>query len=286
MRLIESSRIGRINGNDIGRILQRHPRAAGVRNKPKVEGEECLDEAEKGKLIQRDKTKAALPTGPAWKKSQKVTLNFILSKPAAKRSNTDSSTTLAGTSTLPTTFTGHAAVDAKSKSWRYQLDNVDSKGKIQIVYYTSDRYPAPTPTDDSGSLTNVKETNWKDIIKDLKKNRKGIADFWSAYKAEDLHEDYHWKNEWQKLAKKGIKEAEKAIAKLKVGFGKAAAAADAETILKPKATTIFDDAIKKARKKWMKMSDSPGAAPYKAQAPALDSLRKRVATHAKSKKWK
>ncbi len=285
MRLMESQKNRGSMGNAQSQFLQRFPLIMGQRQKPKVEGEECLVEAEKSKLIQREDTEPALPTGPAWNKSKQTTPTFTLDKPAAVRSNTDSSTTQAATAALPTTFTGKAAVDAKRKSWRYQLDTIESKGKIQIVYYTNDRYPAPTPTDDSGTLSNVTDANWKAIVKDLKKNRKGIADFWSAYQAEDLHEDYHWVNEWQKLAKKGIKTAEKAIAKLKIGFDKAATAADAEVILKPQATTIFDDAIKAARKKWLKMSDSPGAAPYKAQAPALDKLRKRVVAFAKEKKW-
>ena len=255
------------------------------RTRPKVEGEECKEELEKGKLMIQRKDGDKAPSGPAWDPAKRVTPSFVLDKPAAKRSNTASSTTNAGTSSIPTTFTGNAAVDADGKKWRYQLASVTSKGKIQIVYYTNDHYPAPTPEDDTGELSNVKKKNWKKIVKDLKDNREGIAKYWSAYKAEDLHENYHWEKEWQVEAKKAVVKAEDEIAKLELGFDKAAMAGEAETQLKPKATETFDKAIKDARTSWMAMGDRPGDPPYKAQAPALDSLRDRVEEHAKTKGW-
>jgi hypothetical protein len=237
-------------------------------------------EAEKSKLLIQRNPDDTIPAGPAWDPKKGVTRSFVVTKPAPKRSNTDASTT----SGKDPTFTGAVAVDAKKKKWRYQLDSMEAQGTIQIVYYTEDHYPAPTPTDDSGDLSNVAEDNWKDIVKDLNKNKKGIADQWSAYRAEDLHENYHWEKEWQVLVRKALTKAQKAIAKLGVGFDKTAAEAEAD--LKPKATTVFDDAMKDARKKWNKMGDSPGDPPYKAQVPAIEALIKRVRDYAKDKGWK
>jgi hypothetical protein len=211
-----------------------------------------------------------------------VAPNFVLTKPAPKRSNTDASTT----SGEDPTFTGSASQKSSKKPWRYQLDSVEAKGKIQIVYFTEDRYPAPTPTDDSGALSNVKENNWKGIVKDLKENRAGLPDFWSAYRAEDLHEDYHWKNEWQKLVKSGIKKAESTIKKLKVSPADAAAKADAEKLLEPQAKTLFDAEMRATRTKWNAMGDDAGDPPFIAQAPAVDAVRSRVRKLAKEQKWK
>jgi len=240
--------------------------------KPKVEGQEDKEEAAKEKIFRE----ALFPL-----RIQRVTTTFELTEPAPKRSNTDASTT----SGEDPTFVGSVTKDDEKRRWGYKLDSVEAKGKIQIVYFTEDRYPAPTPTDDSGALTNVAEGNWKGILKDFKKNRKGIPDFWSAYLAENLHENYHWKGEWQKLVRAGIKKAEKKIGALKLSFDDAAAEADAQKDLEAKATTIFDDTMKDARKKWNKMGDSPGDPPYKAQATAIDALGERVKKHAKDQKW-
>jgi hypothetical protein len=243
-----------------------------IARKPKVEGQEDKEEAAKAKLLRE----ALLPL-----RIQRVTTTFDLTEPAPKRSNTDASTT----SAEDPTFVGSVTKNDKKRRWGYKLDSVEAKGKIQIVYFTEDRYPAPTPTDDSGALTNVTEGNWKDIIKDFKANRKGIPDFWSAYLAENLHENYHWKGEWQKLARAGIKKAEKKIGALKLSFDDAAAEDDAKKDLEAKATTIFDDEMTKARTKWNAMGDSPGDPPYRAQAPAIDALGERVKKHAKEQKW-
>lgn len=219
-------------------------------------------------------------TGPAaGPLVQRAALAFNLSKPAPKRSNSDASTTSAENPT----FTG--SVKKRGKGWGYQLDTVEAKGKIQIVYYTADRYPAPTPEDDSGALTNVTQANYKAILTDFKKNRRGIADHWSAYRAEDLHEDYHWQGEWQKLVRAGVKKAEKQIGKLKVDATTAPSASDAEKVLEPQAKAIFDGAMNDARAKWNAMGDAPGDPPYRAQAPAIDALGSRVKQHAKSQKW-
>jgi hypothetical protein len=157
---------------------------------------------------------------------------------------------------------------------------------MQLVFYTAAHYPAPTPNDDSGDLSNVTQANWKTIVKDLKDNRNGVPSFWSAYMREELHENYHWEKEWQVEAKKGIIAAEAEIAKLSLGFDKAATAGDADTQLKPQATTLFDKAIKDARKDWFaNYGDNPGDPPYIAQAPGIDALKTRVENHAAAKKW-
>jgi len=67
---------------------------------------------------------------------------------------------------------------------------------IQLVYHSMSQFRAPVPNNDSGPLVNVKKSNWKAIVKDLTDNRTGIAANWSAYLAEDTHEDYHWFQEW------------------------------------------------------------------------------------------
>jgi len=210
-----------------------------------------------------------------------VVPTFPLDKPAAKRSNTDSSTTLPDTPT----FTGHTAYDSGAKKWRYQVDGIESKGKIQIVYYTDDHYPAPTPTDDSGALSNVTSGNWKAIVKDLKDHRTGIAAKWSAYLAEDLHEDYHWVKEWQATVKPKFTEAQTGIAALEESEATSSTQGAANTVLEPKARKIFTDRIKEARTTFNALGDSPGDPPYIAQAPAVDALVKRVEDHATVQKW-
>lgn len=226
-----------------------------------------------------------IPAGPDWDPTKHVAPDFVADRPAPIRSNTKASTTNAGTASLPTTFIGHAAVDKVGSTWRYQLDSIESKGKIAIVYFTKNRYPAPAPSDDAGELTNVAENNWEDIVKDLNDNRTGIPDFWSAYLSEGLHEEYHWKNEWQVLLTQEMVKAEAEIAKLSLGFGEAPSTVEAEAKLKPDVTRIFNAAVSQARSTWMAMSDSPGDPPYIAQAPALDALKDRVNKHAKDKKW-
>lgn len=246
----------------------------------KLDGEELSVQS-----VQRAGPKAppvVLPAGPAWQAGRQVKPTYVVNRPAATRSNTNPSTT----STNDPTFTGAPAVDGKGKVWRYQLSTVKSTGTIQLVYYNDDHYPAPTPEDDSGALTNTTAGNWKAITKDLKDNRSGVPDFWSAYRREVLHEDYHWKVEWQGKVNKHLREAEKRIASLKVDFATALTEADADAVLKPQAAAIFKDEMDKARTEYNALGDAPGDPPYRAQAPALDALRARVGAHAKANKWK
>lgn len=221
----------------------------------------------------------------AFKPGWRPPVDYKLTKPAPKRSNSDSSTT------LPTTpkFAGHTAYEAAAKKWRYQVESITSPGKIQIVYYTKDHYPAPTPTDDSGVLSNVTKDNWRDIVQDLRDNRTGIADQWSAYQAEDLHENYHWVDEWQAVSKPKFAEAQTEIAALEEpeGDGKTGVNTqyDANKILEPKATKIFLRKVKEARTAFNALGDRPGDPPYIAQAPAIDALIKRVEDHAAAMGW-
>lgn len=248
-------------------LAQRKPKSLGQQDK---EQEELLPT----QSLQRQAARAAAV--------QRLTTTFDLTKPAPIRSNTDSSTTRGENPT----FTGSVTKDDKRKRWGYQLDTAEAKGKIQIVYYTSDRYPAPTPEDDSGALTNVTNANWKAIVKDLKKNRTGIAANWSSYLAEDTHEAFHWEGEWQKLVRAGLKVADKKVKALRATYADKSLQTDAEADLKPQATTIFNGQMNKARTKWNAKGDDPGDPPYKAQAPSVDAVVKRVEAHAKAQKWK
>lgn len=249
--------------------------------KPKVEGEEDKE---------REKERASGPTVPVQRASggpqvlvtvQRAAFNSTLTKPAPTRSNSASSTTRADNPT----FTGHAVEDKKRKRWTYVLDTVEASGTIQIVYFTADRYPAPTPEDDSGVLSNVTRANVGAILKDFRENRKGIPDHWSAYLAEDLHEDYHWRKEWLRLARAAMSKAESRIGRLKVDTTTAPSQTDAEKVLEPQAKAIFDAEMTAARRKWNAMGDSPGDPPYRAQAPAVDALAARVKAHQKAQKW-
>jgi hypothetical protein len=265
----------------------RAPRAetAAAKAKPKSPGQEdkITDEKEKGKAtqVQRSLGGALNQVGAAIERaftgSAKVTPNFILSKPAAKRSNTDSSTT----SGKDPTHTG-SVVEQTKGAWNYRLDSVDAKGTIQIVYYDKSRYPAPFA--DWAPLSNVHENNWEEIRDDLRANRTGIADHWCAYDAEDTHEDYHWEQEWQPLVRRHTTAAEgrmNALTTPKAGTSQS----DAEKILEPQAKTIFTQEMSAARRAWNAMGDAPGDPPYVAQAPSIDKLLARVEAKAKSQKW-
>lgn len=259
------------------RAVQRLVAETVARAKPKVEGDEDKERLkDEAAVVQR-----AMKADAAELALQRAAFNTTLNKPGPTRSNTDASTT----SAEDPTFTGHAVENTKRKRWTYVLDTVEVEGTIQIVYFTADRYPAPTPEDDSGALTNVTSANVKTILKDFKDNRTGIPDHWSAYLAEDLHEDYHWKKEWLKLARKGMIKAEAKIAKLKVDSTTAPTQADAEKILEPQAKALFDAEMQAARTKWNALGDSPGDPPFRAQAPAIDALAARVKAHKKAQKW-
>jgi len=210
---------------------------------------------------------------PAWRPAP----DYKLKKPSPKRSNSESSTCKPG----KPKFVGHTAYETAAKKWRYQIESVSSPGTIQIVYYTKSHYPAPEPSDDSGELSNVTKKNWRAIVKDLRDNRTGVADKWSAYAAEDLHENYHWVDEWQKVSKPKFTEAENDIAALEEPEGDGTTAGpkdqyDANKILEPKAKKIFAAKVKEASDVFWNFGDSAGDPPYLAQAPAVDALIKRV----------
>jgi hypothetical protein len=221
----------------------------------------------------------APPTGPTWTKGSHITPTFSVTEVVAARSNTASSTTTADTPT----FTGHAALDGAN--WRYQLATVKGTGKITIVYYTADHYPAPTPTDDAGPLTNVTASNWSSMVADLKAHRTGMGGKWSAYRAETLHEHYHWETEWQGQIKKALTKLETDIEALSVSTTAAPTAADAEKLLKPQVAAAFASAMAAARAAYNALGDSPGDPPYVAQAPAIDALVARIEAHAKAQGW-
>jgi hypothetical protein len=205
-----------------------------------------------------------------------VTPSFVLSESEGARSNSDPATTR----TANPTFTGKVVKDGSV--WRYQITSAESKGTINLVYYTADHYPAPTPNDDSGDLSNVTKTNYADIITDLKDHRTIVAGNWSSYRRTYLHEHYHWETEWQGQVKAFLITAENEIAKLS---SSAATESDASTKLAPKAKKIFDDQMKAARKAYNDLPDTPGSAPYIAGAAGVDALIKRIEAHAKSNSW-
>lgn len=218
---------------------------------------------------------------------REVAPTFPVNRPAPIRSNSDASTT----KVKAQSFGGKVKKDDAKKAWTYELDSYTSNGEIQIVYYTNDHYPAPAPEDDSGALTNVNSGNWKDVADDLHAERTGIAEDWSAYRAEGLHEDYHWNTEWVNTLTPELRKAEAKLAKIKVPykkglFGKKERTdAEGEQAAKEKASKVMADTVKTAKKKYFKLGDSPGDPPYIAQAPAIDALENRVRTHAKDQAW-
>ncbi len=220
------------------------------------------------------------PSGPAYA-PMCVQPDYILDWKVSGRSNTKSSTQSAS----DPTFGGKAAIDQGAKVWRYQIDDIESKGKIRIVYYTADHYPAPTPTDDSGALTNVTQANWKTIVADLDANKAAVAGAWSAYRAEDVHELYHWEVEWQgEVDKESITVCTDMHA-LTASYADAPDAATAEAILRPQAEIVFDVAMGRARAAYDALGDSDGDPPYQQQVPVIEALIKRVKDHAKAQGW-
>jgi hypothetical protein len=215
---------------------------------------------------------------------RQVDPTFPVDRPAPIRSNSDASTT----KVKAQSYSGAVIKDDAAGEFKYELSDFTSNGEIQLVYYTPDHYPAPAPTDDSGPLTNVNKGNWTDIADDLHANRTGIADDWSAYRAEPLHEDYHWNTEWVNTFTPELRKAEAKLSKLKMPvkqtgfFGKKkpdATPEDATAKLEPKADKILGEMVKTAKKKYFKLGDSPGDPPYIAQAPAIDALEDRVRKH-------
>lgn len=218
---------------------------------------------------------------------REVAPTFPVARPAPIRSNSDASTT----KVKAQQFAGAVKKDDAKKAWTYDLTSYTSNGEIQIVYYTNDHYPAPAPEDDSGALSNVNNGNWEDVADDLHTERTGIAEDWSAYRAEVLHEDYHWNTEWVNTFTPELRKAEAKLKKLKVPykkglFGKKERTdAEGEQATKDKADKIMAGMVKTAKKKYFKLGDSPGDPPYIAQAPAIDALENRVRTHAKDQAW-
>jgi hypothetical protein len=216
-----------------------------------------------------------------------VTPTFPVNRPAPTRSNSDASTT----EVKEQDYAGTVKRDDAKKAYTYDFTSFTSNGEIQIVYYTNDHYPAPTPTDDSGTLSNVTETNWREVATDLHANRTGIADDWSAFRAEILHEDYHWQTEWVNALTPRVRAAEDKLKEIKVPFKKGPFSksertlAEAEPLVKKKAKKILDKAVKDAKKAYAKLGDSPGDPPYVAQAPAIDQLEARVRNHAAGQGW-
>jgi hypothetical protein len=222
-----------------------------------------------------------IPVGTPWKAGVHIVPAFTVNESEGTRSNTAPATTDVDTPT----FAGGAAVDAAASMWRYQLKSAEGKGRINFVFYTKDHYPAPTPNDDSGDLSNVTRDNWKGIVTDLESHKTGSAGDWSAYRRTILHERYHWNTEWQGSVKPQVVKAENDIEKVWVGFDAAADAAKAEKILEPKAKKILNDAMAEARKTYDALGDSPGDPPYVAGSVGAVDLAARVKAHAKTQKW-
>lgn len=206
---------------------------------------------------------------------RQVDPTFPVDRPAPVRSNSDASTT----KVKAQSYSGAVVKDDAAGEFKYELNDFTSNGEIQIVYYTPDHYPAPVPADDSGALTNVTKGNWSDIADDLHANRTGIADDWSSYRAEPLHEDYHWDTEWVNTFTPELRKAEAKLSKLKMPVTPDATTDDAKAQLEPKADKILAEMVKTAKEKYFKLGDSPGDPPYIAQAPAIDALEDRVRKH-------
>ena len=220
------------------------------------------------------------PPGTAWTAGQHLAPAFSVTE-TESRSNTDSATTSVDTPT----FTGDPAIDSAACLWRYQLKSVKGDGRIALVFYTQDHYPAPTPNDDSGDLSNVTQANWNSIVTDLDTHKTGVAGNWSAYRRTILHERYHWATEWQGSVKAELVKAEDDIEKLSVGFTAAPNAGAAKTVLEPQAKGIFAAAMAKARRVYNALGDSAGDPPYVAGSAGAVSLIARIKAHATAKGW-
>ena len=219
--------------------------------------------------------------GAERKKIMRVAVNYPLDKKVSPRSSTKASTTVPKTPK----FKGSAVDDAANDQWKYKVDSIKSPGKIRIVYYPKRHYPAPTPSDDSGTLSNVKEDNVDEIIRDMTANRAGIFDYWGAYRAEDDHEAYHWETEWKDVSRPKFAEAETAMNALTVSKADAKRQGAAKRKLEKEAKKLFLAKVKEMRDEYFALGDSPGDPPYVAQAPAVDNLRARVEDKKTKEGW-
>lgn len=181
---------------------------------------------------------------------------------------------------------GEVAIDCKDRVWRYQLGPFVSDVTIQIVYFMESRYPAPSPTDDTGELTNVMKENCKDIVDDLHRNKTGVHRNFSAYKRDWLHENYHYEFEWQPMVRKFVPEFESAVEKIGVPFALAGTEGQARSILERSVRDTHASLYGRMYKKWADPSnDQPNIGAYLAQAPAIENMINRVLKYAKTKKW-
>jgi hypothetical protein len=236
--------------------------------------------------IQRDPPDGGTPPGPEWKPTGAPAVNFVLTEKTPLRQAGVSSVTRLKNWTA----TGSAAYDSAAKVWRYQAEQFDSNGEMQFAYLPESGYPAPTPTDDTGALTNEKQNNWNTIAKTLHDTRTGyVSGTWRAYQSVRLHEDYHWNTEWKGSLKPEIDKAMVEIRKLSVAAtkptGEQVNAADAKAQLDPLAQQIFTDHYRKATGAYAALGDDAGDPPYLAQAPAHDALETRVRDYATAQKW-
>ena len=112
---------------------------------------------------------------------------------------------------------------------------------------------------------------------------------WSPYRAEPLHENYHWNTEWVNTLTPELAKAEAEVKRQKVSAaspsGKKRDKAHAEKNLRKKAAEIVDSAVKGAKEKYFKLGDDPGDPAYIAQAPAFDALEQRVRARATTEGW-
>lgn len=222
------------------------------------------------------------PPGIAWVPGKRIPPTFVPNKTVAERSNRYSSITIPDK--VPE-VTGHVAVDCKERVWRYQLDPFVSKVDITIYYYDENHYPAPTPTDDTGELTNVTKGNCKAMIEELHRDKSDVHRNWSAYRRDHLHEDYHYKVEWQGAMKKFVPAFEAAVEKVGLPFTKAKTEEDADKILAPAVRSAHGTGYSKEWHAWDDLPDVPHKGAYLAQVPAIEFLIDRVLKHAVGKKW-
>lgn len=227
---------------------------------------------------------AACPPGKAWLAGQHIAPIFVLIKPAPEVSDSFSSLTLPDKDPK---ITGRATVDCKAGVWRFQLDPFVSTVSIYIYYYTSGHYPAPTPTDDSGELTNVNKQNCKSMVEELYRDRADVHKNWSAYRRDHLHEDYHYKIEWQSAMNKFVPKFESEVEKMQVPFADAKTAGEATKLLEPAVQNKHGHEYSKEWRIWNDIPDRPGSGgAYLAQVPAMENLIKRIVKYARDeKKW-